>query len=116
MRCVRVSGFLADVIQQIHSLRASGVMSSHAAFAFGEAVRAFRKSIGMLCTTPFAISFFIMLMLAISMNKEKNGRFASVHPMWLAWSKFIRTVDWAKVFPYPTVSLQQINQLLAIVK
>jgi hypothetical protein len=116
MRCVRVSGFLADVIQQIHSLRASGVMSSHAAFAFGEAVRAFRKSIGMLCTTPFAISFFIMLMLAISMNKEKNGRFASVHPMWLAWRAELRTLNWAEMFPYPSVSLQQMRQLLALVQ
>lgn len=76
MRFFRVSGFLADDIQQIHSLRASGVMSSHAAFAFGEAVSAFRKSEGMLCTTPFAISFFIMFMLAISMNKGKNVRFS----------------------------------------
>jgi len=33
----------------------------------------------------------------------------------LAWRESLRTTDWSKVFPYPTVSLQQINQLLAIV-
>jgi hypothetical protein len=52
-----VSGFLAESIQHIHSLRARGVISSHAASAFGSEVRGFRKSGGTLCTTPEAISF-----------------------------------------------------------
>ena len=52
-----VSGFLKNVIQQIHSLRASGVISSHAASALGAEVRAFCKSAGTLCTTPALISF-----------------------------------------------------------
>ena len=51
-----VSGFLASSTQQIHSLRASGVMSSHSANATLSAVRVFRKSVGTLCTTPVAIS------------------------------------------------------------
>ena len=48
----RVSGFLTEVVQQIHSLRASGVMSFHAAVATLEAARAFCKSVGSLCTVP----------------------------------------------------------------
>jgi len=51
-----VSGFLASSTQQIHSLRASGVMSSHSASAALSAVRVFRKSAGTPCTTPVAIS------------------------------------------------------------
>ncbi len=51
-----VSGFLADRIQQSHSLRASGVISSHATRALGAEVRVFRKSAGTPCTTPPAIS------------------------------------------------------------
>ena len=48
----RVSGVLTETVQQIHSLRASGVMSSHFASAFGEATRAFRKSAGSACAVP----------------------------------------------------------------
>lgn len=35
IRLVLVSGFFADTIQHIHSLRASGVISSHVSKAFG---------------------------------------------------------------------------------
>ena len=55
-----VSGFLADSIQQIHSLRASGVISSHAALVAGEEVRTFRKSAGALCTVPAEMPFLVM--------------------------------------------------------
>src|ERR1700684_1391257 len=48
----RVSGFLTEMVQQIHSLRASGVMSSHAASAVGEATSAFLKSAGNAWTVP----------------------------------------------------------------
>ena len=37
MRLARVAACLGEVTQQIHSLRASGVMSSHAARAFTQA-------------------------------------------------------------------------------
>src|SRR5207245_4566130 len=47
-----VSAFLADSTQHIHSLRASGVMSSHAAKARGSDASAFFKSAGRSCTTP----------------------------------------------------------------
>src|SRR5260370_1923521 len=43
------------MVQQIHSLRASGVMSSQAASAFASAASAFRRSGGRLCTTTAEI-------------------------------------------------------------
>lgn len=52
IRIPRVSAFFPEITQQIHSLRARGVISSHTARARGEAVRAFRKSSGSLCTVP----------------------------------------------------------------
>lgn len=57
---VLVSSFLVVIVQQIHSLRASGVISSHAFSAEGADIRAFRKSWGSLCATPLAISFWGM--------------------------------------------------------
>ena len=53
--CRLVSSFLTEMVQQIHSLRASGVMSSQAASAFASDAIAFRRSAGRLCTTPPAI-------------------------------------------------------------
>ncbi len=50
--CRLVSSFLTEMVQQIHSLRASGVMSSQAASAFASDAIAFRRSAGRLCTTP----------------------------------------------------------------
>ena len=55
-----VLDFLTDIVQQIHSLRASGVRSSHAASAFGSEVKATHKSDGILCATPLEISFLVM--------------------------------------------------------
>jgi len=57
MCCFLVSGFLTEITQQIHSLRASGVMSSHAARAAESEVRALRKSGGTLCRAPPEIPF-----------------------------------------------------------
>lgn len=51
-----VSSLLTDSTQQIHSLRASGVISSQSERAFGDAVRFFFKSAGNLCTVPPEIS------------------------------------------------------------
>src|SRR3990167_3311147 len=66
-----VFGFLTDTTQQIHSLRASGVISSHAARAASVEIRAFRKSSGTLCTTPVAISFLVMrLFYQIRLNAK----------------------------------------------
>jgi hypothetical protein len=52
MRRFRVSSFLGDVTQQIHSFRASGVISIQSLFAVALASMAFRKSAGNLCTVP----------------------------------------------------------------
>ena len=60
MCCLLVSGFLTEITQQIHSLRASGVMSSHFARAAGSEMRTFRKSTGTLCTAPGEIGFLVM--------------------------------------------------------
>jgi len=50
--CLLVSSFLTEMVQQIHSLRASGVTSSQAASAFASVASAFRRSAGRSCTTP----------------------------------------------------------------
>ncbi|HEV2136900.1 MAG TPA: hypothetical protein VGR47_21960 [Terracidiphilus sp.] len=50
--CLLVSGFFTDITQQIHSLRASGVMSSHFARASASEISASRKSAGTSCTAP----------------------------------------------------------------
>jgi hypothetical protein len=52
IRWLLVAAFFADSIQHIHSLRASGVISSHVASACGSDVRACFKSAGSWCTTP----------------------------------------------------------------
>src|SRR3989344_1288152 len=49
MRIPRVSSFLPEITQQIHSFRASDVMSSHTAWAGLAEAMAFRKSLGNLC-------------------------------------------------------------------
>jgi len=53
--CRLISSFLTEMVQQIHSLRASGVMSSQASSAFASDASAFRRSAGSLCTTPSEI-------------------------------------------------------------
>lgn len=52
MRMSLVSTFLPEVTQQIHSFRASGVMSSHSFTTFPEDKIAFPRSAGSLCTVP----------------------------------------------------------------
>lgn len=52
MRRFRVSSFFAEVTQQIHSLRASGVNSSQSLLALASDSMAFRKSAGSRCTVP----------------------------------------------------------------
>jgi len=55
-----VSVFLPEVTQQIHSLRARGVMAFHIFFAKGVEIIAFRKSSGNLCTVLADISFLVI--------------------------------------------------------
>src|SRR5262245_14675939 len=56
----RVSGFLTELTQQIHSLRASGVNASHIARALGSDDRDRLKSCGRECATPPEIFFVIL--------------------------------------------------------
>jgi hypothetical protein len=70
--CFRVSGFLTEITQQIHSLRASGVMSSHAARAAGSETRARRKSGGILWTTPLE-SFLLTGSFYMQPNSKCTG-------------------------------------------
>ena len=66
-----VSGFLTEVIQQIHSLRASGVRSFHASRTADDEVRALCRSAGILCTTPVASSSLgISLLLLASCSQS----------------------------------------------
>jgi preprotein translocase subunit SecG len=74
IRRLLVSGFLADSIQQIHSLRASGVISSHAVRAAGVAMRVLRKSAGILCTILLVISFGMNLIIRYEMESTKEFR------------------------------------------
>jgi len=59
MRMSRVSARFPEMTQQIHSLRASGVMSFQTASAFGVDARAFRKSAGKLCTALVLVTLAI---------------------------------------------------------
>src|SRR5258706_11883308 len=52
-----VSAFFGQSTQQIHSLRARGVRSSHAARTFGLAIRTRLRSIGTAWTTPPETAF-----------------------------------------------------------
>jgi hypothetical protein len=59
--CLLVSGFLTEIAQHIHSLRARGVRSSHEALACASEARVFRKSSGNAWTTPPEISFLVIV-------------------------------------------------------
>ena len=72
IRIFRVSAFLPDVTQQIHSLRASGVMSRHVACARGEDVSAFWRSDGRTWTAPIEISFLAMKLF--SSHRSRNNQ------------------------------------------
>lgn len=58
----RVSSFLLVTTQQIHSLRASGVSPSHAAWILELAVRTFLRSSGTLWTVPLDKGFVVIFL------------------------------------------------------
>jgi hypothetical protein len=60
MCCLLVFGLLTEMTQQIHSLRASGVISSHFARAAGSEMRTLRKSAGTACTAPRENALLVM--------------------------------------------------------
>jgi hypothetical protein len=70
-----VPTFLPDMTQQIHSLRASGVISFHTASAVGMEAIDFKKSAGILCKLPVEISFFDIRLfyLFLTSLKTKNN-------------------------------------------
>ena len=55
MRRFLVSSFLAEVTQQIHSLRANGLISAHTLLAAASEAIAALKSAGRRCTAPEAL-------------------------------------------------------------
>jgi hypothetical protein len=61
MRRFLVSSFFADVTQQIHSFRASGVIAAHRLVAAPSDSMALRKSAGILWTAPPAIALVVMM-------------------------------------------------------
>jgi hypothetical protein len=70
IRISLVSAFTPEVTQQIHSLRASGVISAHTLRAAAEAMRALRKSAGILCTVPEAIAVITQLYSSVQYEPE----------------------------------------------
>src|SRR6266851_3045838 len=59
--CFLVSGFFTEIAQQIHSLRARGVRSSHTASASASEARVCRKSSGNSWTPPPEMSLLIIV-------------------------------------------------------
>ena len=49
------------------------------------------------------------------LNKRKIERLYARNPIVLAWRDSLRTINWEEMFPYPSVSLEHIRQLLALV-
>jgi hypothetical protein len=68
--CRLVSSFLTEMVQHIHSLRASGVMSSQAASALASDASASRRSAGRLCTTPLEIRT-VVIALSRSLSDQE---------------------------------------------
>ena len=67
-----VSSFFTEMVQQIHSLRASGVRSSQAVNTFASDARAFRRSAGRSCTTPWEIRL-VVIGLSRGLNDQESG-------------------------------------------
>lgn len=71
--CLLVAGCFTEIAQQIHSLRARGVRSSHAASASASEARVVRKSSGNSWTTPPEISLLV-LVIRLSYYKRALSR------------------------------------------
>lgn len=94
-----VSSSLAEVTQQIHSLRASGVKSGHSFFAVASAAMAFRRSAGSGWTVPpgnFAALMFGIDQGALpaTTNGARDQRsILIVTSIWGLESRFITTTS-----------------------
>ena len=93
-----VSSCFTDTVQQIHSFRASGVISSHFARAFGSEVSAFRRSTGRLCTVPDEILIIMIFYQIFLASREQLETLAKKN----RWRKRIApvTVEKFPSFPY----------------
>lgn len=69
----RVDSRLTDSTQQIHSLRASGVVSSHIKSAFVSAISASFKSGGTACTVPPEILFMSIACISLVTQVRDAG-------------------------------------------
>jgi hypothetical protein len=87
------------MVQQIHSFRASGVMSSHAASADLLEARAFRKSAGSLCTTPPEIAFLSMALFYLDFC-QREAPAALSEQGWIDAKKFLVRSS-RTPFPFP---------------
>src|SRR5437588_166781 len=82
--CLLVSGFFTEIAQQIHSLRARGVRSSHEALACASEARVFRKSSGNSWTTPPEMSLLVIVIrlsyykIALSRKDCRSERASSI--------------------------------------
>jgi hypothetical protein len=72
MRRFLVSSFLAEVTQQIHSFRASGVISAQRLLAAVLDSMALPKSAGSLWTVPPAILLVVIYRTALDSPNEKE--------------------------------------------
>lgn len=70
----RVSTFLTEIAQQIHSFRASGVRSSQALRASASDERAFRRSAGRACATPPEILLTIRIIYRLAQIGSNFGQ------------------------------------------
>src|SRR3989440_12128267 len=77
--CLLVSGFFTEIAQQIHSLRARGVRSSHEALASASAARVFRKSSGKSWTTPPEISLLVIVIRLSYYTRASLARIAGAN-------------------------------------
>jgi hypothetical protein len=73
MRRFLVSSFLAEVTQQIHSFRASGVIAAQSAFATASDSMALRKSAGSL--------WIVLLMIALVVMRQLRASCRSTFPV-----------------------------------
>ena len=79
--CFLVSGVLTEMTQQIHSLRASGVMSSHFANAAASEARVLRKSAGISCTVPAETLFELVPIFTLSPCTPNLGQGYFANPL-----------------------------------
>jgi len=94
MRILLVSALLPEITQQIHSLRASGVMSSHVLSAAGTDAIAFRKSAGSLWSVSFVRITPIVSYARVMKIKSARPKGSP--------SKYISSATWLTYIPSPT--------------